>query len=98
MDDYWDKYWDNEKTEIHADMDGYVEHSYKKMIRETSKAWLLDIRGWGEKWFSKIYCTLDEEEQVIIVPNWLNEKIKEEIMFPKEKIPKEEIKPKGVFE
>jgi hypothetical protein len=47
-----------------------IEINFDKIIRETQDAWLLDT-GDEKVWFPKSQCTLDEDEKIIEVPEWL---------------------------
>jgi hypothetical protein len=47
-----------------------MEFTFDEIIKETPDAWLLDM-GDEKVWFPKSQCELDEDEQIIDVPEWL---------------------------
>ncbi len=50
-----------------------AETSFKTIIRETDKAWLLEFEENKKEWFPKSCCTLVEyfEDGKLIAPKWL---------------------------
>lgn len=53
----------------------YAEYEYKRLVRETDRAWQLEMNGEWVKWFPKKYCTLILEQNLILIPVWLRDKI-----------------------
>ncbi len=49
--------------------------TYKKFIRQSEKAWLVELEGGTEVFFSKKYCKLYLGKNSIMVPTWLYEKM-----------------------
>jgi len=46
------------------------EYTFDELIRETELSWLLKM-GDDEIWFPKSKCELDENDKIIVVPEWL---------------------------
>ena len=44
---------------------------YFGYVRETEKAWLLEMEDHEMHWFPKSRCALDIDDKTIIVPSWL---------------------------
>jgi len=44
---------------------------YRKLMRTTEKAWCLLLGDGRAEWFPKSQCTLDREEKILLVPEWL---------------------------
>lgn len=51
---------------------------YSRIIKETNRAWLLEMNAGARQWFPKSECELDEDKKLITVPIWLEQKIIEE--------------------
>lgn len=51
------------------------EFEYTKIIRETEKAWFLEMNAGAQTWFPKSKCKLNEELKLVFVPQWLVDKM-----------------------
>lgn len=51
----------------------YDRFEFKRIIRETDRAWYLEMSGGWKKWFPKQYCFIVDD--ILSIPEWLTEKI-----------------------
>jgi len=59
--------WEGEGLEKDDPGDAYM---YDSILRETEKAYLLEIDG-EEVWLPKSHVTLDKQNKEITIPDWL---------------------------
>lgn len=50
-----------------------IKFEFKRIIKETPKAWLLEMNVGNKLWFPKFYCQLSNN--LVIVPFWLVDRI-----------------------
>lgn len=62
-----------------------VHYEFKRIVKETEKAWLLEMSGWAQHWFPKKHATL--ANNIVTLPKWLDDKMIEHLFqkFMKDK-------------
>jgi len=50
-----------------------AKYEYKKIVRQTDKAWLIEFSGGAKKWLPKSKCDIDKK--FIYIPEWLERRI-----------------------
>lgn len=50
-------------------LDNYYPYEKDRIIKETSKAYLIEMNNGGKEWFPKSQCTLLND--LLYVPQWL---------------------------
>lgn len=59
--------------ETRPDTDEPEEFEYRRVVTQTSRAWLLEMSGGANRWFPKSMCSLDGDK--VLVPTWLRLKM-----------------------